>query len=125
MIFASHTFHEIQMYYPMRVVRDHAYKLIWNIAWQLPYPFASDLWAASSWQAQYQTSLAAPYGQKTVGEYINRDRFELFDIVNDPHETRNLALEPEFSELLERYQTRMKTMQKRLQDPWLIKWEYE
>ena len=45
-IFASHTFHEIQMYYPMRVVRDSNYKLIWNIAHQLPYPFASDLWAA-------------------------------------------------------------------------------
>ena len=37
-IFASHTFHEIQMYYPMRVVRDSNYKLIWNIAHQLPYP---------------------------------------------------------------------------------------
>ena len=30
-IFASHTFHEIQMYYPMRVVRDHQFKLIWNM----------------------------------------------------------------------------------------------
>ena len=53
-IFASHTFHEIQMYYPMRVVRDKQYKLIWNIAHPLPYPFASDLWAASSWQAQFR-----------------------------------------------------------------------
>ena len=42
-LFASHTFHEIQMYYPMRVVRDRSYKLIWNIAHGLPYPFASDL----------------------------------------------------------------------------------
>ena len=55
-VFASHTFHEIQMYYPMRVVRDHQYKLIWNAAHPLPYPFASDLWAASSFQAQYQKS---------------------------------------------------------------------
>ena len=29
---ASHTFHEIQMYYPMRVLRDRRYKLIWNVA---------------------------------------------------------------------------------------------
>src|SRR5690606_23951257 len=61
-IFASHTFHEIQMYYPMRVVRDRQYKLIWNIAHGLPYPFASDLWAASSWQAQFQKGEDAPYG---------------------------------------------------------------
>ena len=46
--FASHTFHEIQMYYPMRAIRDHDWKLIWNIAHPLPYPFASDLWVASS-----------------------------------------------------------------------------
>ncbi|MCA9211655.1 MAG: sulfatase, partial [Planctomycetales bacterium] len=44
-VYASHTFHEIQMYYPMRVVRGSRYKLIWNIAHPLPFPFASDLWA--------------------------------------------------------------------------------
>ncbi len=37
-IYASHTFHEITMYYPMRVVRDHKYKLIYNIAYKLDYP---------------------------------------------------------------------------------------
>ena len=49
-IYASHTFHEITMYYPMRVVREKNFKLIRNIAWRLEYPFASDLWAASTWQ---------------------------------------------------------------------------
>ena len=63
-IFASHTFHEIQMYYPMRVYRDREYKLIWNIAHPLPYPFASDLWAASSFQAQYQKVLIRPHVEK-------------------------------------------------------------
>jgi N-sulfoglucosamine sulfohydrolase len=42
-VFASHTFHEVTMYYPMRVVRSGRYKLIWNIAHPLPFPFASDL----------------------------------------------------------------------------------
>lgn len=124
-IFASHTFHEIQMYYPMRVVRDSKYKLIWNIAHQLPYPFASDLWAASSWQAQFRTSLDAPYGQHTVGEYINRAKFELFDIEKDPHETTNLAMKPEFHEVLVKYQKKLKAMQKELRDPWIMKWDYE
>lgn len=124
-IFASHTFHEIQMYYPMRVVRDRKYKLIWNIAYQLPYPFASDLWAASSWQAQYRSSMDAPYGQKTVGEYINRAKFELYDIQQDPHETRNLALEREFNDVLLEYQARLKALQKETEDPWIMKWDYE
>lgn len=124
-IVASHTFHEIQMYYPMRVYRDGRYKLIWNIAHQLPYPFASDLWAASSWQAQYQKSMDAPYGQKTVGEYIHRAKFELFDIQKDPHETHNLASDPKFREVLVDYQQRLKQKQKELNDPWIMKWDYE
>ena len=124
-IFASHTFHEIQMYYPMRVVRDKEYKLIWNIAHGLPYPFASDLWAASSFQAQYQQSLSAPYGQKTVGEYINRPRFEFFKISEDPNEAENLSGDPKHAEKLREYQEKLKEFQKKMNDPWIMKWEYE
>ncbi|MCA9030948.1 MAG: sulfatase [Planctomycetaceae bacterium] len=124
-IFASHTFHEIQMYYPMRVVRDREYKLIWNIAHGLPYPFASDLWAASSWQAQFRQSLDAPYGQKTVGEYIHRPAFELFKIDEDPNESRNLASDPAHAEILAKYQEKLKAIQKEFDDPWIQKWEYE
>ncbi|MEZ6092004.1 MAG: sulfatase [Pirellulaceae bacterium] len=79
-VYGSHTFHEIQMYYPMRTVRQRQYKLIWNIAFPLPYPFASDLWAAPTWQAQYQQGSDAMYGQRTVGRYIQRPEFELFDL---------------------------------------------
>lgn len=124
-IFASHTFHEIQMYYPMRVVRDGKYKLIWNIAHQLPYPFASDLWAASSWQAQFRTSLDAPYGTKTVGQYINRPKFELYDIQKDPHESKNLATDRDYNEILVEYQQKLKALQNEMQDPWIMKWDYE
>ncbi|TWT79824.1 Arylsulfatase [Planctomycetes bacterium CA13] len=124
-IFASHTFHEIQMYYPMRVVRDDHYKLIWNIAHPLPYPFASDLWVASSWQAQFQKGPDAPYGNKTVDTYIHRPAFELYDIQADPNEMTNLAESTGHADLLKKYQDKMKAMQKDLQDPWLIKWTYE
>ena len=124
-IFASHTFHEIQMYYPMRVIRDKEYKLIWNIAHPLPYPFASDLWAASSFQAQFQQSLDAPYGQKSVGEYIHRPQFELFKIDEDPYEASNLAGDPAHREALASYQEKMKEFQKKMQDPWIMKWNYE
>lgn len=124
-IFASHTFHEIQMYYPMRVVRDREYKLIWNIAHELPYPFASDLWAASSFQAQYQKSLDAPYGQKTVGEYIHRPEFELYRIDQDPNEAKNLAADPAYREVMLKYQAKLKETQKELKDPWITKWDYE
>jgi len=124
-IFASHTFHEIQMYYPMRVFRDKEFKLIWNIAHPLPYPFASDLWAASSFQAQYQKSLSAPYGKKTVRQYIHRPEFEFFQIDEDPEEANNLAGNPKFAEKLELYKEKLKQSQRTFHDPWVMKWSYE
>jgi N-sulfoglucosamine sulfohydrolase len=124
-IFASHTFHEIQMYYPMRVVRDSKYKLIWNIASGLRYPFASDLWVASSWQSQFRKGPDAPYGKKTVGSYVNRPDFELFDIAADPDESKNLAEDPAYADLLDQYKARLKSFQREMDDPWIMKWDYD
>lgn len=124
-VYASHTFHEIQMYYPMRVVRNRDYKLIWNIAWPLPYPFASDLWASATWQHVYRQGMDTRYGSRSVREYIHRPEFELYDMRKDPWETSNLADNPEYSEILEQMKSRMKEFQVRTTDPWLLKWEYE
>ncbi len=122
---ASHTFHEIQMYYPMRVVRERRYKLIWNIAHPLPFPFASDLWAAPTWQAQWKQGKGAPYGAKTVGNYVQRPEFELYDLKNDPHEGKNLASDPQHQQTLERLKKKLKAFQQRTNDPWIMKWNYE
>ncbi len=122
---ASHTFHEIQMYYPMRVFRDRKYKLIWNIAHGLEYPFASDLWAASTWQGQFKKGMDAPYGFRTVGSYINRPEFELYDVSKFPAENDNLAANPDHAEVLEEYKQKLKDLQKKTRDPWIMKWRYE
>ncbi|MBK1833532.1 sulfatase [Roseibacillus ishigakijimensis] len=124
-VMASHTFHEIQMYYPMRALRDRRYKLIWNLAAPLPYPFASDLWAASTWQAQYQKGPQAPYGQRTVDSYIQRPAFELYDLQEDPAESRNLAQDPAHRERLDSLKARLKAAQENTADPWVLKWRYE
>jgi N-sulfoglucosamine sulfohydrolase len=99
--------------------------LIWNIAHGLPYPFASDLWAASSWQAQYRQGPEATYGAKTVDQYVRRPRFELYDIRNDPDETTNLAESPSHAETLRVYQEKLKRFQQAMDDPWISKWDYE
>ena len=124
-VFGSHTFLEITMYYPMRVVRERRYKLIWNIAHGLPYPFASDLWAAPTWQAQWKLGMSARYGAKTVRSYVHRPAFELYDIDQDPHEGKNLADSPEHADLLARLKVKMKTFQGKTNDPWILKWRYE
>jgi N-sulfoglucosamine sulfohydrolase len=122
---ASHTFHEITMYYPMRVVRNRQYKLIWNIAAPLPYPFASDLWEAPTWQDAFRRGPETLYGKRTVHDYIHRAPFELYDLKNDPHEIHNLADDPNHAARLAEMKVQLKEFQRQTDDPWILKWDYE
>lgn len=124
-IYASHTFHEITMYYPMRVVRQGRFKLIWNLAAPLPFPFASDLWESPTWQETWKQGPAAIYGRRTIQAYIHRSPFELYDLESDPDESRNLAADPRFAERLGLLKDRLRAFQARTKDPWLSKWDYE
>lgn len=123
-VFLSHQLHEITMYYPMRVLRERQYKLIWNIASGLPYPFASDLYSSATWQAVLRDNVQL-YGQRTTDALLHRPRFELYDLHADPHETRNLAASPEHEERLARMQSRIKEWQLKTKDPWTLKWDRE
>ncbi len=123
-IHASHTFHEITMYYPMRVVRQGDLKLIWNIAYQLPYPFASDLWAASTWQSIYRGK-GEWFGKRKVQDYLHHPEFELYDLAADPDETRNLALDEKYAETLDHMKRQLKDFQLETKDPWQIMWSHE
>jgi N-sulfoglucosamine sulfohydrolase len=123
-IFASHTFHEITNYYPMRVVRTKRHKFIFNVAWKLDYSFASDLWASSSWKAALSKQ-CSHFGARTVDAYIHRPRFELYDLQEDPDEVINLADRPEHRERVRSFIEKLKGFQVRTDDPWLHKWTYE
>ncbi|MDO8684758.1 MAG: sulfatase [Armatimonadota bacterium] len=123
-IYASHTFHEVTMYYPMRVIRTRRYKLIWNIAHQLEFPTASDLWICRTWNA-VRTRKLKTYGQRTVDAYLHRPEFELYDLQTDPWEAKNLAADPAQATLLNELKTKLKTFQENTKDPWLVKWTHE
>ncbi|WP_010135924.1 sulfatase family protein [Ochrovirga pacifica] len=123
-VYASHTFHEITMYYPMKAVIQGKYKLIWNIAWQLDYPFASDLWASSTWQSVYRNH-EEMYGNKTVEDYLKHAEFELFDLEKDPGETNNLALDEAYQEKLAELKAQLRKFQLQTKDPWLIMWDHD
>ncbi len=122
--YASHTFHEITMYYPMRTVISQKYKLIWNIAWQLPYPSSTDLWASSTWQLALKGG-SGMYAGRSIEDYMQRPKFELFDLEKDPWETRNLAEDPIYTEDLELLKKKLYAFQERTSDPWILKWEYD
>jgi N-sulfoglucosamine sulfohydrolase len=124
-IYASHTFHEVTMYYPMRVVRSGKYKLIWNIAYPLPFPFASDLYGSATWQDTIRRGEDYVYGKRSVSAYEHRPQFELYDLEKDPDELHNLADRPEHHDLLVTLQQKLKQFQKRTDDPWILKWQHE
>lgn len=120
-IYASHTFHEITMYYPMRVVRQGRYKLIWNAAWRLEYPFASDLFISSTWQS-VKRSEEQTIGSRTVESFLFRPEFELFDLEVDPNEFNNLSGNAEYSDVLDHMIGELKGWQLETLDPWYILW---
>ena len=124
-IYASHTFHEVTMYYPMRVIQNKNYKFIYNIANKLGYPCASDLWNSPTWQSIYKKGINNYYGKRTLDAYLNRTQFELFDVVNDPDEIHNLAYIKEFEPVLLEFVEKMKAFQKSTNDPWIVKWVHE
>ncbi|MEN8228697.1 MAG: sulfatase [Bacteroidota bacterium] len=122
--YASHTFHEITMYYPMKSVITRKYKLLWNIAWQLPYPHASDLWASSTWQTALKSE-SRMYAGRRMNDYTYRSEFELYDLENDPYETINLAGNPAYKEELESLKKKLYAFQERTNDPWILKWDHQ
>jgi N-sulfoglucosamine sulfohydrolase len=123
-VYASHTFHEVTMYYPMRAVRTRRHKLIQNLAYRLEFPFASDLFESRTWQGVLNRG-DEWLGNRPVEEYINRPRWELFDLDADPHELSNLAADPAYAEVFQELQARLRDFQERTADPWLIKYRHE
>ncbi len=113
------------MYYPMRMVRMRKHKLIWNIAHPLPFPFASDLWNSSTWQAAWAAGPDALWGRRKISAYVQRPKFELYDLEKDPDELVNLATDPASAPLLAELKDEIKKFQQRTSDPWLLKWDYE
>jgi N-sulfoglucosamine sulfohydrolase len=124
-VYASHTFHEVTMYYPMRTVRSGKYKLIWNIAYPLSFPFASDLYGSSTWQDTLKRGEDYVYGKRSVSAHEHRPQFELYDLEKDPDEIHNLAENAAQRDRLAELKEKLRQFQKRTGDPWILKWQHE
>ncbi|CAL5867750.1 uncharacterized protein PFLUO_LOCUS1969 [Penicillium psychrofluorescens] len=133
-VHGSHTFHEATNYWPTRILRNRRFKYHRNVAWQLPFPFASDLYASLSFEGmrnQKQGDQSAPtaagqgsgimIGPRSLRNYIYRPREELYDLEADPQEVRNLADQTEFEGVLKQMRHAVEKWQLRTQDPWLFR----
>ncbi len=123
-VYGSHQFHEVTMYYPMRMVRTAKYKLIQNLANDLSYPHASDLWGSPTWQGVLARK-ESMMGERSVSQYLHRPKEELYDLTSDPHELTNLAGDPAHAEALGKLSKKLHAWRVRTNDPWLIKDKHE
>ncbi len=118
-VFASHQFHEITMYYPMRAIMTPRYKLIVNLAPERTFPLASDLWGSPAWQG-IRTRKEKMMGRMSVEAFLHRPPEELFDLTKDPHELHDLAVDPAHAQVLADLRERLRVWQQATNDPWLI-----
>ena len=123
-IFASHTFHEVTMYYPVRVIHTDRYKLSLNLAHELTFPIASDLFEGATWQATLKSG-ATKYGLRALDSYLHRPQYELYDLQKDPDELNNLTTDPAYKATFDELAAQLKEFQTRTKDPWVIKYEHE
>jgi N-sulfoglucosamine sulfohydrolase len=123
-IYGSHQFHEITMYYPMRMIRTRTHKLIRNLASPLQFPFASDIYNSDSWQGVLKRN-DTMLGQRSRKAFEYRPKEELFDHTKDPNELKNVADDPAYAEVLKDLRSRLLAWQTATKDPWLVKENYE
>ncbi|KIW23720.1 uncharacterized protein PV07_11898 [Cladophialophora immunda] len=128
-VYGSHTFHEIANYWPTRVVRNRRFKYHRNIAWQLDFPFASDLYASLTLEGVRKNHQGKPgqegadvlIGARSLKQYVRRPAEELYDLESDPVEVRNLADQPEYASVLAQMRHECETWQEETKDPWLLR----
>jgi N-sulfoglucosamine sulfohydrolase len=112
----SHVAHEVYSYYPMRTLRERRYKLIWNLTWKAEYPVPVDTFNRRLWRSIRETG-ATMIGPRTVEQYLNRPKFELYDLESDPNELNNLAEDPAYAAVLADHRRRLDAKLVATKDP--------
>ncbi|XP_067028225.1 N-sulphoglucosamine sulphohydrolase-like isoform X1 [Acropora muricata] len=120
-IFASHNLHEVTMYYPMRVVRNKAFKLIHNLNYKMPFPIDQDFFVSPTYQDLLnRTQEGKPTKWfRTLDQYYYRDQWELYDLKTDPKELKNLFGKPDYQSVVKELQGKLQVWQNITYDPWI------
>lgn len=121
-VFLSHSFHGVFHYYPMRTIVTSRFKLIWNVAHDLPFPFATDLWNSATWQAHLRSG-EAYFGSRKVSNYKQRLKYELYDLENDSQELENLSGNASYKRIEDSLLASLQSHLIKTGDPWIGKWE--
>lgn len=119
-VFASQNLTAITKYYPMRMVRQGRYKLIWNIVHELNFPMGIDMFESTTFRPNQD--FTGQFGPRPAAALLNRPEFELYDLEADPGETTNLATSADHQDVLSEMIATLKIFQRETNDPWLDRW---
>ena len=116
-VFATHSFHEIDQYYPTRSLRTREYSYFLNLQPALEVPIASDVALSPSWKAITATP-GAKLGKRTLEAFHHRPREELYDLQTDPDEVNNLADDAKYANVLAELRSQLDIWRTKTHDPW-------
>ena len=116
-VFATHSFHEIDQYYPTRSVRTRRYSYFLNLQPALEVPIASDVALSPAWKAIVSTP-GARLGKRTLEAFRHRPAEELYDLDADPDEVVNLAQDAAHAKMLADLRARLDAWRTATHDPW-------
>jgi len=116
--YLSHTFHGLDNYYPMRTIVTTKYKLIINLAHELPYPCLQE-----EVIELYKKSPVKSFGAHIAKDYVYRSFFELYDLQQDPLETTNLAYNKKYVDIRNVLVQKVRNFQKNTNDPFITLWK--
>ncbi|WP_439490165.1 sulfatase family protein [Algoriphagus sp.] len=107
-LYASHTGDGDMNRTPIRMIRNKRYKYILNLAPEVRYTTHMDKGVTQGyWPTWIEKSFQDDHARAVLGRYHNRPQVEFYDVIADPNETRNLAFNPHYQEIIEEYGTRL------------------
>lgn len=111
-VFASHTGDGTMNQSPMRMIRTTRYKYILNLAPEILYTTHMDKAKDHDggrlyWDSWVEQSYKNEHAASVLWRYHNRPAEELFDVLADPDETRNLAQDLHYEEILKGFRAQM------------------
>lgn len=122
-LFAEFNVHSNYDPYPQRTVRDSKYKLIYNLCPEYTNPGYDYTIGHLVDRPDFEAALK--FAPKNIIEAYTTMKdppeFELYDLTKDPYEWDNLAYEPEFAAILEKYKKVIVDWQKETNDPFIDK----
>ncbi len=117
-VLLSHVGHDIFAYYPMRTLRERRFKLIWNVNYHDEYPLPIDTVQRRLWKGIRERG-ELKLGPRTIDQFLHRPQLELYDLEDDPWETRNLAKDLSHAATRDRMVAELVRRLETQKDPWL------